>query len=68
MTTYELAKVVWESCVDTEEFTRDGYSAQDAACDIEIFRVSGWELPDGITPEELADAVNDVFEESYDAE
>lgn len=64
MTTYEFAKQVWESCIESEEFTRGGYSVQDAAVDLENFRAAGWEVPDDITLEELAAAVNDVTAEA----
>lgn len=64
MTTYELANQVWESCIDPDGIAKNGYTVQDAAADLENFRASDWDLPDGITPEELAAAVNEVVEES----
>lgn len=64
MNIYEFAKQVWESCIDSEEFTLNGYTVQDAAVDLENFRAAGWEMPDDITSEELAAAVNDVTAEA----
>lgn len=66
MTTYELAKQVWESCIDPDGIAKNGYTVQDAAADLENFRASDWDLPDGINPEELAAAVNEVVEESQE--
>lgn len=68
MTTYELAKQVWENCIDPEGLKRCGYSVEDAAADLENFRADGWDLPDGITPEEFATAVNEVVEESQEGD
>ena len=63
MTTYELAKQVWENCIDPDALA-NGYTAQDAATDLDNFRADGWDIPDDITPEEFADAMNTVIAES----
>lgn len=68
MTIYELAKQVWEACIDPDGIAKNGYTVQDAAADLENFRVAGWDLPDDITPEEFADAMNEVVEESREEE
>lgn len=65
MTTYELAKQVWENCIDPDALA-NGYTAQDAAADLDNFRADGWDIPGDITPEELAAAVNEVVEESLE--
>lgn len=66
MTTYELAKQVWEGCIDPEGLARSGYSVEDAAADLENFRADGWDLPDDITPEDFAAAVNEVVADSQE--
>mgnify|MGYP001625561019 CR=1 FL=1 len=66
MTIYELAKQVWESCIDPDVIAKNGYTVQDAAADLENFRASDWDIPDGTNPEELAAAVNEVVEESQE--
>lgn len=68
MTVHELAKMVWKLWIDTEEFLRDGYSAEEAQLDIKLLHLCKWDLPDGITPEQLVAAVNDVIMEALDAE
>ena len=62
MTIYEFAKRAWENCIDP------GYTEEDAAVDLENFRAAGWEMPDDITPEEFAAAVNEVVEESQEGD
>lgn len=47
---------------------RDGYSAEEAALDIKVLRLCNWDLPDGITPEQLVAAVNDVIMEALNAD
>ena len=68
MTTYELAKQVWENCIDPDGIAKNGYTAEDAAADLENFRAAGWEMPDDITPEEFAAAANEVVEESQEGD
>lgn len=68
MTAYELAKKIWDLWIGSEEFSRDGYSVEEAETDIKLLRLCGWDLPDAITPEQLAAAVNDVIMEMLDAE
>lgn len=68
MTIYELAKQVWESCIDPDGIAKNGYTVQDAAADLENFRAAGWDLPDDITPEEFAAAMNEVVEESREGD
>lgn len=68
MTVYELAKIVWKLWIDTEEFLRDGYSVEEAALDIKLLRLCEWDLPDGITPDQLVAAVNDVIMEALDGD
>ena len=68
MTIYELAKQAWESCIDPDGIARNGYTVQDAAVDLENFRTSDWDLPDDITPEEFAAAMNEVVEESREGD
>ena len=68
MTTYELAKQVWESCDDPSGIEKNGYTVQDAAADLENFRASDWDLPDDITPEAFAAAMNEVVEESREGD
>ena len=68
MTIYELAKQVWENCIDPEGLKRCGYSVEDAASDLEIFRAAGWDLPDDITTEAFAAAMNEVVEESREGD
>lgn len=63
MTTYELAKQIWENCIDPDALA-NGYTAQDAAADLDNFRADGWDIPGDITTEELAAAVNDVIAEA----
>ena len=63
MTSYELAKQVWENCIAPDALA-NGYTAQDAAADLDNFRADGWDIPGDITPEEFAAAMNDVVEES----
>lgn len=64
MTIYELAKQVWESCIDPDGIAKNGYTVQDAAADLENFRASDWDLPDDITPEGFSNAMNDVIAET----
>ena len=64
MTIYELAKQVWENCIDPDGIAKNGYTVQDAAADLDNFRADGWDIPDDITPEEFAAAMNEVVEES----
>lgn len=68
MTTYELAKQVWENCIDPEGLKRCGYSVEDAAADLENFRAAGWTFPDDITPAAFAEAMNEVVEESQEGD
>lgn len=68
MTIYELAKQVWEACIDPDGIAKNGYTVQDAAADLENFRASDWDLPDDITPEAFAAAMNEVVEESREEE
>lgn len=63
MTTYELAKQVWENCIDPDALA-NAYTAQDAAADLDNFRADGWDIPDDITPEEFAEAMNEVIAEA----
>lgn len=63
MTTYELAKQVWENCIDPDALA-NGYTAQDAAADLDNFRADGWDIPGDITPEEFADTMKMVIAES----
>lgn len=68
MTIYEFARQTWENCIDPEELVRDGYSIEVAALDLENFRVAGWDMPDDITPEEFAAAMNEVIAESREGD
>lgn len=68
MTTYELAKQVWENCIDPDGISKNGYTVQDAAADLDNFRADGWDIPDDITPEEFAAAMNEVVEESREGD
>ena len=68
MTIYELAKQAWESYIDPDGIAKNGYTVQDAAADLENFRAAGWDLPDDITPEEFAAAMNEVVEESREGD
>lgn len=63
MTVYDFAKQFWETCIDPDSLAL-GYTAEDAAADLENFRVSGWDIPDGITPAEFAEAMNEVIAEA----
>ena len=65
MTTYELAKQVWENCIDPDALA-NGYTAQDAAADLDNFRADGWDIPGDITPAAFSEAMNEVVEESQE--
>lgn len=66
MTIYDLAMQVWESCIDPASLA-GGYTVEDAAADLENFRAAGWDLPDGITPAEFAEAMNEVIAEAQES-
>ena len=68
MTIYELAKQAWESCIDPDGIAKNGYTVEDAAADLVNFRTDGWALPDDITPEAFAAAMNEVVEESREGD
>lgn len=68
MTIYELAKQVWEACIDPAGIAKNGYSVEDAAADLVNFRAAGWEMPDDITPAAFAAAMNEVIEESREGD
>lgn len=63
MTIYAFAKQVWESCIDPDLLAR-GYTAEEAAADLENFRAAGWDLPDDISPADFAEAMNEVIAEA----
>lgn len=68
MTIYEFAKQLWEACDDPDGIEKNGYTVEDAAADLENFRADGWDLPDDITPEEFAAAMNEVVKESREGD
>lgn len=68
MTIYEFATNVWENCIDPDKLVKNGYTVQEAADDLENFRDSEWDLPDDITPEAFAAAMNEVVEESQEGD
>ena len=39
----------------------DSYSVEDAAADLDNFQSDGWELPEGITAENFAAAMNEIL-------
>ena len=54
MTVYDFVVDLFNSCREgAEPMTID-----DAAADIENFKREGWQLPEGITPEEYAETWN----------
>lgn len=64
MTAYELANQVWETCVDPDAISKNEYTVEDAAADLDNFQTDGWDLPDDITAEDFASAINDIIEET----
>lgn len=65
MTIYELATQAWESCIDPNSLA-NGYTAEDAAADLNNFRAAGWNLPVDITPMEFAEAMNEVIKKAQE--
>ena len=53
MTAYELANQVWEICVDPDAISKNEYTVEDAAADLDNFQADGWGLPDDITAEDF---------------
>ena len=64
MTAYELANQGWENCVDPDAISKNEYTVEDAAADLNNFQADGWDLPDDITAEDFASAINDIIEET----
>lgn len=65
MTIYDLAMQVWENCIDPASLA-GGYTVEDAAADLDNFQSDGWELPEGITAENFAAAMNEILAELSD--
>ena len=59
MTTYEFAKNLFESAVESIEF----YTVEDAAIDIKNAIADGWEIPDDMDADDLCRAMNSIIEE-----
>lgn len=57
MSIYDFAK----ECFENNGYGFDQYTVEDAAADIENFMNSGWELPDDITAENFAEAMNEII-------
>lgn len=62
MSIYEFAKHVYEN----SPISFNSYSVEDAAADLDNFQSDGWELPEGITAENFAAAMNEILAELSD--
>lgn len=58
MSIYEFAKQIFEG----SPVWFDAYSVEDAAYDLDNLQSDGWELPEGITAENFAAAMNEILE------